>query len=93
MDAKKKILATAITCVLVLLAVSVFTGFWTRQDRDTSLKVGFICSEDESTPYTYNFLQGVYALQETYERSTGSRFRFTSGAMFIRMSWRNPCES
>ena len=36
MNAKKKILATAITCVLVLLAVSVFTGFWTRQDRDTS---------------------------------------------------------
>ena len=66
MDAKKKILATAITCVLVLLAVSVFTGFWTRQDRDTSLKVGFICSEDESTPYTYNFLQGQYVLAEKY---------------------------
>ena len=75
MDAKKKILATAITCVLVLLAVSVFTGFWTRQDRDTSLKVGFICSEDESTPYTYNFLQGQYALTEQSEYSLSMKIR------------------
>ena len=66
MDTKKKILATAITCLLVLLAVSLFTGFWTKPQRDVHLKVGFICSEDESTPYTYNFLQGQYVLTEEY---------------------------
>ena len=64
MEVKKKIIATAITCVLVLLAVSVFTGFWTRQTWNADMKIGFICSEDESTPYTYNFLQGQYALKE-----------------------------
>ena len=66
MEVKKKIIATAITCVLVLLAVSVFTGFWTRQTWNADMKIGFICSEDESTPYTYNFLQGQYALKEKY---------------------------
>ena len=66
MKRKQKILATAITCLLVLAAVSVFTGFWSRQPREVNLKVGFICSEDESTPYTYNFLQGQYALTELY---------------------------
>ena len=66
MNMKKKILATAVTCVLVLLAVSYFTGFWSQQSGDATLKVGFICSEDESTPYTYNFLQGQYALTEKF---------------------------
>ena len=66
METKKKILATAIICLLVLLMVSVHAGFWKKQQGDVHLKVGFICSEDESTPYTYNFLQGQYALTEQY---------------------------
>ena len=49
MDTKKKILATAIICLLVLAAVSIFAGFWKKQTGDVHLKVGFICSEDEST--------------------------------------------
>ncbi len=65
METKKKILATAVICLLVLLAVSIFAGFWKKQQDGIQLKVGFICSEDESTPYTYNFLQGQYALTET----------------------------
>ena len=52
--------------MLVLVTVSILTGFWTRQNKEVNLKVGFICSEDESTPYTYNFLQGEYVLSEKY---------------------------
>ncbi len=66
MEIKKKIIATAIICLLALLTVSIFTGFWKKQEDRVQLKVGFICSEDESTPYTYNFLQGQYALTEQF---------------------------
>ena len=66
MEIKKKITATAIICLLALLTVSIFTGFWKKQEDRVQLKVGFICSEDESTPYTYNFLQGQYALTEQF---------------------------
>lgn len=67
MNAKHKIIATLIVCVLILGAVSLFSGFWNRQQSETAgLKVGFICSEDESTPYTYNFLQAQYKLEEQY---------------------------
>ena len=62
----RKIIATLITCLLVLAAVSLVSGFWTRKQNETGIKVGFICSEDESTPYTYNFLQAQYALSEKY---------------------------
>ena len=50
MNTKHKIIATFIVCVVILAAVSLITGFWTRQTNETGLKVGFICSEDESTP-------------------------------------------
>ena len=66
MEIKKKIIATAIICLLALLTVSIFTGFWKKQEDRVQLKVGFICSEDESTPYTYNFPQGQYALTEQF---------------------------
>ncbi len=67
MKIKQKIIATAAICILILLAVSIFTGFWSRKTREAEIKVGFICSEDESTPYTYNFLQAKYALEEHYD--------------------------
>lgn len=66
MKTKHKIIATAVTCLLVLAAVSWLSGFWTRTQTESDMKVGFICSEDESTPYTYNFLQGQYSLKEQY---------------------------
>ena len=66
MKKNPKIIATAITCLAVLLVFSLLFGFWNPKQKENSLKIGFICSEDESTPYTYNFLQGRYALKETY---------------------------
>ncbi len=60
----EKIIATVITCLVMLLIFSLIFDFWSKKERDSELKVGFVCSEDESTPYTYNFLQGQHALQE-----------------------------
>ena len=66
MKINHKIIATAITCAAILLVCFLAFGSLGGTVRESGLKVGFICSEDESTPYTYNFLQGEYALQETY---------------------------
>ena len=66
MKSKNKIIATFIVCLVMLLAFSLICGFWSPKSGDGALKVGFICSEDASTPYTYNFLQGQYALKEDY---------------------------
>ena len=66
MKTKEKIIATLIACLATLLVFTLIFGFWNKKTREAGLKVGFICSEDESTPYTYNFLQGQYALQEEY---------------------------
>ena len=63
---KKDIILTAIICALVLAAASILTGFWDVTQSPGVLKVGFVYSEDESTPYTYNFLQAQYRLQEEF---------------------------
>ena len=66
MEKKRMILATVIICAVALAACSFIYDFWNRTPHNTSLKVGFVYSEDESTPYTYNFVQGQYALTEKY---------------------------
>ncbi len=63
--------AAAVICILTLLAFALVSGWFSRTSPDSSLNVGFIYSEDESTPYTYNFTQGQRALAETY----GSRVK------------------
>ena len=65
---KRYYAATAVICILMLLVFALATGYFTRTSPDTSLTVGFIYSEDESTPYTYNFTQGQRALEEQYGR-------------------------
>ena len=35
MEIKKKIIATAIICLLALLTVSIFTGFWKKQEESS----------------------------------------------------------
>ena len=59
-------IATALVCVATLLIFALTSDFFSGKDRSGVLKVGFIYSEDESTPYTYNFIQGEYALAEKY---------------------------
>ncbi len=62
----QKIIAAFIICALILLAFTMIFGFWNKTTRETGLKVGFICSEDESTPYTANFLEAQYELEEEF---------------------------
>lgn len=59
-------IVTAVFCVLVLLALSLVTGFWTNKAMPGILRVGFIYAEDESTPYTANFVRSQRALAEEY---------------------------
>ena len=63
---KKQIILTAVVCVIVLAAAAVLTGFWSDRKGAGVLKVGFVYSEDESTPYTANFVKAQRALEEEY---------------------------
>ena len=60
------IIATVAVCVAVLAVFALATGFFTRSTTDGMLKVGFVYSEDASTPYTYNFMLGERALKEAF---------------------------
>ena len=63
---KKQFIMTVIICVIVLAAASVLTGYWTNTQNSAMIKVGFVYSEDESTPYTANFVKAQRALEEEY---------------------------
>ena len=63
---RKYFLPTVIVCVLVLAAVSVITGFWNDAPKMNVTRVGFVYSEDESTPYTANFVKAQHALEDEY---------------------------
>ena len=63
---KRNWIVTAAVCLAVLLIASLTTGYWDNARREEKLKVGFIYSEDESTPYTANFVRAQRALEEKY---------------------------
>ena len=63
---KKKWLLTALVCIAVLLAATFVSDFWNREPKTDKIKVGFIYAEDESTPYTENFVRAQYALEEQF---------------------------
>ena len=62
----KRFIATLIVCAAVLLTAALLTGYWTDKPNSGILKVGFVYSEDESTPYTANFVMAQRALQTEY---------------------------
>ena len=63
---KKQLILTAVTCAVVLIAAAILSGFWSGPQSAKALKVGFVYSEDESTPYTANFVKAQHALEEEY---------------------------
>ena len=69
---RKYFLPTVIVCVLVLATVSVITGFWNDAPKMNVTRVGFVYSEDESTPYTANFVKAQHALEDEYGVSFSS---------------------
>ena len=63
---KRAWIPTLLVCAAVLLAAATMTGYWTGETGGATMKVGFVYSEDESTPYTANFVQAQRALEEKY---------------------------
>lgn len=63
---KRLYIITSLTCLVALAAFILL--FWTLNPASakTSLKVGFIYDNDESTPYTYNFSLARDALEKKY---------------------------
>ena len=72
---KRRWLLTAIVCAAVLLTASLLTDFWHRKPKEDVIRVGFIYSEDESTPYTANFVRAQHALEEQFGDRVEIRFR------------------
>ena len=62
----KRFLLTLIVCMLVLAAATVYSGFWGSTQHSGVIRVGFVYSEDESTPYTANFIKAQRAIEEEY---------------------------
>lgn len=61
----KRVYITTIAAALLVLAVfSWVYSFWTGKPGVETLKVGFIYDNDESTPYTYNFMLAQHALEK-----------------------------
>ncbi len=63
---KNKYKVTLAICLAVLLAGSFIFDIWHSRDDGRQLKIGFICENDESTPYTYNFMLARTALESEY---------------------------
>ena len=83
---KKQIILTAAVCAVVLIAAAVLTGFLGGPKSTKILKVGFVYSEDESTPYTANFVKAQRALQEEY----GSRIEILAKSNVLSRECETP---
>ena len=62
----RRFIITVIVCAAVLVTAALLTGYWNDSPSSGILKVGFVYSEDESTPYTANFVMAQRALQAEY---------------------------
>ena len=62
----KQFIHTVVSCTLVLLAAALSTGYFSKNEEEAVLKVGFVYSEDESTPYTANFVQAQHAVEQEF---------------------------
>ena len=71
----KRFIVTLIVCAAVLLTAALTTGYWNDTPNNGILKVGFVYSEDESTPYTANFVMAQRALQTEYTGKIEVQFR------------------
>ncbi len=60
---KRVYITTIVTALLVVAAFSMVYSVWDGVARVDALKVGFIYENDESTPYTYNFMLAQEALE------------------------------
>lgn len=66
MRIRSKWVVTLLTCAAALLIAMAATGTLSGERETGVLKVGFVFSEDESTPYTANFIRAQRKLEEEY---------------------------
>ncbi len=83
---KKQTILTAAICVIVLIVTTLLTGFWDDPQGLNVLKVGFVYSEDESTPYTANFAKAQRALEDEY----GSRIEILTKSNVLSRDCEQP---
>ena len=72
---KKQMILTVLVCAVVVIAAALLSGYWNNAPRIGTIRVGFVYSEDESTPYTANFVQAQRALKEEYGDKVEILFR------------------
>ena len=83
---KRQFILVVIICAVVLAAASLLFGFWHEQQNAKVLKVGFVYSEDESTPYTANFAKAQRALEDEY----GSRIEILTKSNVLSRDCEQP---
>ena len=66
MKKKWHLLLTVLVCAVVLGGALAYTSLLNRNHIGGTVRVGFIYSEDESTPYTANFVKAQRALTQEY---------------------------
>ncbi len=66
MKKKWHLLLTVLVCAVVLGGALAYTSLLNRNYIGGTVRVGFIYSEDESTPYTANFVKAQRALTQEY---------------------------
>lgn len=71
---KRVYITTIVSALLVLAVFSGVYSIWNREARVQVLKVGFVYKNDESTPYTFNFMLA----QEELERELAGRVKVYS---------------
>jgi len=62
-EKRNNLIVTLLVCAAVLLGFSFATGYWTDNGNHGVIKIGFVYSEDESTPYTANFVRAQRTLE------------------------------
>ena len=66
MNMKRYYFITIVISLLTLAFFGTVYSVWTPASTDAVMKVGFIYENDETTPYTYNFVQGQKALEREF---------------------------
>ena len=63
---KRVYITTAVTCAVILIGLGFLFRILDLNGAKDHMTVGFICDNDESTPYTYNFTLARDALEKEY---------------------------
>lgn len=63
---KRVYLTTLLSALLVIIIAFVFNMFFTEDEVEKNIKVGFVYVGDDSTSYTGNFIKAQFAIENKY---------------------------